>query len=90
MILRKKSKENHETHFSINPMLKDETEKIIIVNKILKKDQYQPRLGSAHQKNHEVQFLTNSMLNDEIKKTILKKDLKKKKLKNLKPNLKQK
>jgi hypothetical protein len=30
------------------------------------------------------------MLNDEIKKTILKKDLKKKKLKNLKPNLKQK
>lgn len=28
MILRKKSKENHETHFSINPMLKDETKKI--------------------------------------------------------------
>ena len=49
-------------------MLKDKTEKIIIVNKILKKDQYQPRLGSAHQKNHEVQFLTNSLLNDEIKK----------------------
>jgi hypothetical protein len=68
MIFRKKSKENHETHFSINSMLKDKTEKIIIVNKILKKDQYQPRLGSAYQKNHEVQFLTNSLLNDEIKK----------------------
>jgi len=71
-------------------MLKDETEKIIIVNKILKKDQYQPRLGSAHQKNHEVQFLTNSMFNDEIKKNNFKEGPKEKKIKKFKTKFKTK